>query len=33
VFMVWLFLVGRLVVVATALNAERWRSRSAVEDV
>ena len=26
VFMLWLFLIGRLVVAAMALNAERWRS-------
>jgi uncharacterized BrkB/YihY/UPF0761 family membrane protein len=26
VFMVWLFLIGRLVVAAMALNAERWRA-------
>jgi uncharacterized BrkB/YihY/UPF0761 family membrane protein len=27
VFMVWLFLIGRLIVAAMALNAERWRSQ------
>ena len=31
VFMVWLFLIGRLVVAAMALNAERWRATRAVE--
>ena len=30
VFMVWLFLIGRLVVAAMALNAERWRATTAV---
>jgi uncharacterized BrkB/YihY/UPF0761 family membrane protein len=29
VFMLWLFLIGRLVVAATALNAERWRTATA----
>jgi uncharacterized BrkB/YihY/UPF0761 family membrane protein len=33
VFMVWLFLSGRLVVAAMALNAERWRATRAIEDV
>ena len=32
VFMVWLFLIGRLVVAAMALNAERWRATTAVVD-
>ncbi len=33
VFMVWLFLIGRLIVAAMALNAERWRATRALEDV
>jgi uncharacterized BrkB/YihY/UPF0761 family membrane protein len=33
VFMVWLFLIGRLIVAAMALNAERWRAARAVQDV
>jgi uncharacterized BrkB/YihY/UPF0761 family membrane protein len=32
VFMVWLYLVGRLVVAGTALNAERWRASTMVAD-
>jgi uncharacterized BrkB/YihY/UPF0761 family membrane protein len=32
VFMVWLFLIGRLVVAAMALNAERWRAATAAAD-
>jgi uncharacterized BrkB/YihY/UPF0761 family membrane protein len=32
VFMVWLFLIGRLVVAAMALNAERWRTSAAADD-
>jgi len=33
VFMVWLFVIGRLVVAATAVNAEVWRSRQPMESV
>jgi uncharacterized BrkB/YihY/UPF0761 family membrane protein len=32
VFMVWLYVIGRLVVAAMALNAERWRAATAAVD-
>jgi uncharacterized BrkB/YihY/UPF0761 family membrane protein len=32
VFMVWLYLIGRLVAAAMAVNAERWRSGDHEED-